>query len=106
LEKNRIPQQELAKEDLCFIYEFDSKIIGFGYQRDPRIQEIISGRNVKADISTITGFTQDQISTTKEEALAGGIKYHYGDIDLGVLSPAEKNILRSKYPHLANKMIQ
>jgi hypothetical protein len=87
-EKNRA-NQKLTREDLRFLYEFDSKIEGFGYQTDPRIQEIISGRNVKVDISTITGFRQDQISTTQEEALAGGIEYHYSDLNLYSLSSAE-----------------
>jgi hypothetical protein len=81
--------QELTKEDLRFLYEFDSKIKGFGYQKDPRIQEIISSRNEKADISALTGFRQDQISTTKTEALSGGIKYHHGDLYLENLSSAE-----------------
>ena len=87
-EKNRA-HQELTKEDLRFLYEFDSKIEGFGYQTDPRIQEIISNRDIKADISLITGFHQDQISTTKEEALVGGIEYHYGTLDLSSLRSAE-----------------
>lgn len=39
----------LNKEDLIFLYEINSKIDGFGYQRDPRIQEIISTRNPKED---------------------------------------------------------
>jgi len=33
---------ELSVEDLRFLYELDRKIEGFGYDRDPRIHEIIS----------------------------------------------------------------
>jgi len=80
---------ELTKDDLRFLYEIDSKIEGFGYQKDPRIEEIIAKRAIKADISFITGFTEEQISTTQKEALEGGIKYHYGDLDLRSLTSAE-----------------
>lgn len=38
------PLGHLSDEDLRFLYEFDHKIQGFGYERDPRIDEIISQR--------------------------------------------------------------
>jgi len=41
--------QELGKEDLRFLYEIDNTIEGFGYQRDPRIAEILQSRNPKED---------------------------------------------------------
>jgi hypothetical protein len=83
----------LAKEDLRFLYEIDRKIQSTGYGKDPRITEILSGRDVKEDLSVIFGIPKEQISTTKEEALSGNIKYHYGDLDLWSLTSAEGLIL-------------
>ena len=89
IDKKNTAGEELTKDDLRFVYELDSSIEGFGYQKDPRIEEMLSGRDIKEDISVATGFTKDQISTTKEEALQGGIKFHYGTLDLNSLTSAE-----------------
>ena len=37
----------LNKEDLIFLYEINSKIEGFGYDKDPRIEEIRKTRDPK-----------------------------------------------------------
>ena len=74
--------RELTKEELRFLYEVDEKILGFGYEKDPRIEEIIRGRNKKQDLVKIFECREDQISLTKKEALTGDIVYHYGDLDL------------------------
>lgn len=112
---------ELGKEDLRFLYKIDEELQGFGYGKDPRIKEILKGRDIKSDIALAVGCRVDQVSTTKEEALSGDIKYHYGYLDLsglqsaeGLVLPegvggyldlnelqsAEKEKLREKYPHL------
>jgi hypothetical protein len=74
--------QELNKDDLRFLYEIDSEIKGFGYEKDPRIQEIQQKRDKKEDISIAIDCKKEEISLTKEEALSGNIKYHYGDLNL------------------------
>ena len=81
--------KELTKEDLRFIYEIDEKIEGFGYKKDPRIEEIIKKRNIRKDLAKVFDCREDQISLTKEEALKGDIKFHYGDLDLSSLTSAE-----------------
>ena len=80
---------ELTKEDLRFLYEIDSKIIGFGYRKDPRIKEIIETRDKKIDLSKIFDCKENQISLTEEEALKGNIIYHYGFLDLESITSAE-----------------
>jgi len=83
IDRRNAAEEVLTADDLRFLYQFDSKIEGFGYQTDPRIEEILSTRkNVKADLALITGYAPEQISTTAEEALRGGIKMHYGDLSL------------------------
>ena len=84
---------ELTKEDLRFLYEIDSKIIGFGYEEDPRIKEIIETRDKKIDLSKIFDCKKNQISLTEEEALKGNIIYHYGNLDLESITSAEGLIL-------------
>jgi hypothetical protein len=81
--------EKLTIEDLKFLYQIDSIIEGFGYSKDPRIDEIIKNRNNKSDLSEITGFKEHEISTNQDEALAGGIKYHYGNLSLSGLTFAK-----------------
>jgi hypothetical protein len=79
-------RSELTDADLRFIYELDGPIQGFGYTEDPRIEHIRHGRNIKADLSSLLDLPQEQISLTKDEALSGGVVYHYGDLDLRSLT--------------------
>lgn len=66
--ENRIksdPQQKLTKDDLAFLYEIDHIIKGFGYERDPRIDDLIEGRNLKKDIEEITGIDLDNFNSSE-----------------------------------------
>ncbi len=46
---------ELTKEDLRFIYEMDKPIEGFGYQTDPRIEQILKSRDFMGDLEITYG---------------------------------------------------
>ena len=81
--------EELTKDDIKFLWEFDSKIEGFGYQRDPRIEEIQDRRDVKEDISFALDVPKDKISITEEEALRGGMLFHFGGLNLERLTSSE-----------------
>ena len=80
---------ELTKADLRFLYEIDNKITGFGYKKDPRIEELLQGRNVRKDLALVFDFKEENISLTEEEALRGNIIYHCGNLDLSYLRSAE-----------------
>ena len=80
---------ELTKTDLRFLYEIDNKITGFGYKKDPRIEELLEGRNVRKDLALVLDCQEENISLTGEEALRGNIIYHYGNLDLRGLISAE-----------------
>jgi hypothetical protein len=84
-------KEELTPEDLRFLYEIDEKIEGFGHdKRDTkRVQEIRSTRDIKEDISTVIGYSREEISTTRNEAIKGDAKYHYGGLDLADITSAE-----------------
>ncbi len=81
--------EQLTKDDLRFLYEVDSKIQGFGYHRDPRVDELLSGRNPKEDLAEVFECSQDEISLKETEALSGNIKFHYGNLNLSHLTSAE-----------------
>ncbi len=57
----------LAKDELVFLYEIDRPIEGFGYQRDPRIAEIITMRNPKDDMLVVFECSQDQVAENADE---------------------------------------
>lgn len=77
----------LTKEDLLFLYEINEPILGFGQQRDPRIQEIKSRRDVKSDLVLIYDgkYQREEISTSFEEWQSGNKRLHYGDLNLSHL---------------------
>ena len=80
---------KITKADLRFLYEIDDKITGFGYKKDPRIEEILEGRNVRKDLALVLDCKEKNISLTEEEALSGNIIYHYGSLDLDSLTNAK-----------------
>jgi len=82
IDKKQNAAQDLTVEELRFLYEIDSKIEGFGYNKDPRIQAIIEKRNPKADISLVTGFAPEEIGLSAHEVTKGGIKCYCGNLDL------------------------
>jgi hypothetical protein len=59
--------EPLSKSELEFLYEINSTIEGFGYQKDPRIGEIREKRNKTEDALVIFECTQDQLATSKEQ---------------------------------------
>ena len=95
IEEKQKNNQELSLDDLKFLYEVDSKIEGFGYQKDPRIEEIISKRDKRKDISCAYSINEDEIAFSKKEWEENKdmIKVYYGDLDLSRLKSAEGLIL-------------
>ncbi len=71
---------ELNKEDLRFLYEVDSKIEGFGYSKDPRINEIKDRRNNKKDLAFVFGCKEENIGTKLSDFESNDIICFYGDL--------------------------
>jgi len=59
--------QELTPSELRFIYEIDREIKIFGYERDPRIEEILRSRNKRKDLSIIFNCQEDEIAMNENE---------------------------------------
>ncbi len=62
IEQKNKTGENLAKEDIVFLYEVNVPIEGFGYQRDPRIAEIRSQRNPEEDMPIVFECGKDQIA--------------------------------------------
>lgn len=66
--ENKVKQKEQpTKDDLIFLYEINSPINGFGYQKDPRIEEIRQTRDIKEDASIVFECTPSQIASNQAE---------------------------------------
>lgn len=59
--------REQLRNDLIFLYEINSTIEGFGYEKDPRIAELRKDRNIEEDMLTIFECTKDQIAHVPSE---------------------------------------
>lgn len=67
--ENKVKQNlPLIKEELIFLYEIDSTIEGFGYQRDPRIEEIRDQRNSREDMLVVFECSPEQVAENVNEA--------------------------------------
>jgi hypothetical protein len=67
IEKKTNAGEQLTKPELEFLYEINSTIEGFGYQKDPRIEEIRSKRNKTEDALIIFECTKEEIATSPEQ---------------------------------------
>lgn len=59
--------EELTKEELMFLYEIDGEIEGFGWKKDPRIDEIKEKRDNKKDLSKCFEYNEDEIAVGFDE---------------------------------------
>ena len=59
--------QSLSKDDLIFLYEINTPIEGFGYQRDPRIKELRDQRNPKEDAPIVFDCSPQEIAWSQEQ---------------------------------------
>ena len=62
---------ELSLDELKFLYEIDNEIEGFGYEKDPRIQEIKNKSNTYIDIGCFICFLLFFLRKGHERVLSG-----------------------------------
>ena len=87
---NEYKNRRLTIEELRFLYEVDEQIEGFGYEEDPRIEEILEGRNIKEDLAKVLNCKPEQISDDANDVLSGKeIIYFYDDLNLSNLINAK-----------------
>ena len=86
---------ELTLDELKFLYEINGQIKGFGYEEDPRIEEIKSKRNKRRDYSLIFNVKEEEVALSQEEWLNNPEKFKAlsGNIYLDSLTNAEGLVL-------------
>lgn len=60
-------KEELAKDELMFLYEINSDIIGVVPRKDPRIKEILNSRDKRHDLALIFNCKEDEIALNEYE---------------------------------------
>ena len=83
--------QRLTKDDLTFLYEINAPIQGFGYQKDPRVKELRSGRNPEEDMLTIFECTRAQIAHVPSE-INKGTKAYVGQLEPGIFQKLPEHL--------------
>ncbi|MFZ4402928.1 MAG: hypothetical protein ACOYOK_02395 [Pseudobdellovibrionaceae bacterium] len=83
--------KSLNKDELDFLYEINRPIAYIDNKKDPRIHEIKSQRDSKSDLVIMyeNKYSKEDISTTREEALSGKFKIHFGYLGLSDLTSAQ-----------------
>lgn len=89
LAKKQESDQLFTKDELTFLYEMNGTIEGFGYDRDPRIQELRSQRNPKEDMLIIFECAKDQIALVPEE-INQNTKAYIGLLEPGIFTKLQE----------------
>lgn len=82
-------EKPLTSIQLRFLYEIDSHIEGFGYQRDPRIEELRKQRNPEEDMPIVFECGKDQIAHNIKE-IKEGTKAYVGPLVPGIFDKIQE----------------
>ena len=104
LESKHEKEEPFTKDDLTFLYEINSQIEGFGYERDPRIEELRKDRNTEEDMLVIFECTKDQIAHVPNE-ITENTKAYVGQLEPGIFQKLPA-ILEHVYTSFPEKKIR
>ena len=82
---------ELSKEELMFIHEINDSIQGFGYQKDPRIEELRKERKIEEDQLIVFECDKEQIAHNINE-IRGNTKVYIGEWNPEIMKKLPENI--------------
>lgn len=91
LHKKRENDESFTKDDLVFLYEINSTIEGFGYQKDPRIAELRQGRNAEEDMLVIFECTREEIAHVPSQ-INEHAKAYVGQLEPGLFQKLPENL--------------
>src|SRR5690606_35942613 len=86
----------LDASELVFLYEVDSPIQGFGYSRDPRIEELRNQRNPELDMPVVFGCEPSQIAHNLGE-LRPDTKAYIGPLVPGIFDRLQTHNIEHIY---------
>jgi len=95
----------LTAEELRFLYEIDSSIEGFGYQRDPRIKELRDGRNSDQDMLVIFDCESSEIARNADQ-IRENTKAYVGPLEPGIFDKIRKYGIEHIYIKFPEGMIR
>jgi hypothetical protein len=96
IEKKTKNNEELDKNELLFLYEIDNSIKGFGYKKDPRIEELRNKRIQKEDMLIIFECKENQVAKKPEE-VNEKTKAYVGKLEKGIFNQIQKYNLEHIY---------
>jgi len=96
IENKTKKSKELTKDDLIFLYEMEQPIDGFGYQRDPRIEEIRNARNKEEDMPIVFECEPNQIAKSVNE-INENAKTYVGKLEPGIFDLISKYSIEHIY---------
>ncbi len=91
--------EQFTRDDLVFLYEINSTIDGFGYKKDPRIEELRADRNLEEDILTIFECAKEEIAHVPSE-ITENTKAYVGQLEPGIFQklPATLEHVYTSFP--------
>jgi hypothetical protein len=94
LEKKTTAGESLTKDELIFLYEINESIQGFGYQKDPRVEELRSQRDPKEDAPIVLECSPHEIAWQQSD-INDHTKAYIGKLFPGIFSTNIENIFTS-----------
>jgi len=91
LDQKREKNESFTKDDLVFLYEINSSIEGFGYEKDPRVVEFRTGRNAEEDMLVIFECTKEEIAHVPSE-IRENTKAYVGQLEPGIFQKLPDNL--------------
>lgn len=88
--------EALEPTDLVFLYEIDSPIQGFGYEKDPRIEEARSQRNPEEDMPVVFGCDRSQIARAASQ-INVGTRAYVGKLTPGIFDTLSEHHIEHVY---------
>ena len=94
LEKKTAANETLTKVELVFLYEINEPIEGFGYEEDPRVEELRSMRDAKEDAPIVLGCAPEEIAWNRED-INESSKAYIGPLFKGIFDSGIEHIYTS-----------
>lgn len=105
IEQKTLRKEGLSAEELKFLYELDSRIEGFGYEKDPRIEELRKLRNSDEDMPIVFGCETQQIANNPR-AIRPDTKAYVGSLQAWVFELLAKYNIDHVYTKFPEGKVQ
>lgn len=92
IERKQKVNEQITKDEARLLWELDERVEGFGYDEDPRLEELRSQRDFKHDLATAYDTTPDHVSInswghgrdSNDHIFSEGVVYHHGNLEIDV----------------------